>query len=290
MRWLAFLLAVPAFGLGPVLPDFLPAGTNFVIGVQLHRVLESPLGKKFGAEAAKLPQAQFGGIDFARDVDEILIAGNAKDNNEALLVLKGRFTGTGVISDPKMPKALLAFLDASTAIAGDAALVRAALDLHGKGAPPHAGLETRIASFAGQYDIWGAGDNIDPVDGFSFGANLSQGLDIAAEIHVRSAADVAKINDTLKPFQAMLRSQAGASKFNVQMQGRTLKISMTVPQAELEKAMEAQKQALTAAILQQMSPHLQIAPKPAQTKPKDPGRILTDERGNTVSVRLPGGQ
>src|SRR5579883_2547339 len=51
MRWLALLLAAPAFthagyALGPLLPDFLPADTKLVIGIQVRRIIDSPLGKE----------------------------------------------------------------------------------------------------------------------------------------------------------------------------------------------------------------------------------------------------
>ena len=283
MRWLALFVAVPAFALGPVLPDFLPADTKVVIGIHLRRVMESPLAKSAALHAVKLPETKVGDIDFMRDVDDILIAASSAENNEALFVMKGRFTPRPILSDPRMPKMLLAVLDSSTAIAGDAELVRAAMARRGKGALPPASLETRAAALANKYDVWGAGGQVDPVDTFSFGADFSQGLDIIGEVRLRNATDMDKINQMLKPFEAALRQQSGSSKVNFQVQGRTIRITLSVPQAELEKAIEKQKQAFTAAILQQMSPRLKITPKP-----KDPGQIVKDDKGDTVSVRLPG--
>ena len=299
MRWLAFLLAVPGFALGPVLPDFLPPDSKVVIGIQLRRVMESPIGKSLAAHAVSIPQTKVGGIDFAKgmdflkDVDEVLVAASGTQSQTALLVLKGRFQAPAVLEDPQNSHMLLTILDASTAIAGDADLVRAAMSRRGKGARVPASLEARVAPLAARYAVWGVGNGVDTIDGFWFGADLSQGLDVNAEMQLHSAADVEKFNQMLKPFQAMLRAQTGASKFDLRMQGRTLRVSLLIPQAELEKAIEAQKQALTSMILQQMAPPQMTPPQmtPLPTpKPKDPGQILKNEKGDTVSVRLPGGE
>jgi hypothetical protein len=290
---MAWILAIPAFStpgfaLGSVLPDFLPADTKLVIGIQLRHIIDSPLGKELAAHVVTMPQSQVpalqvGGIDFMRDVDDVLVAANGAQKATGLLVLKGRFSGPPTFEDPQHPGMLLAILDPNTAIAGETGVVRAAIAQRGHGAPLPA-LEARAEALAAQYDIWGAGDQIDSIDGFSFGAALRQGLDLTAEVVLHSAADVAKINEFVKPLEAMLHSQSSATKFHLGIEGRTLRLALNVPEEELKKAIDSQKQLLTSAFLQQMQ---QMQPKP---KPKAQLKILNDPAGNTVNVRLGGGK
>jgi hypothetical protein len=298
MRWIALLLAVPmlegpAVALGPVLPDFLSADTKVVIGIQLRHLLDSPYIKGLALNATSLPQTKFGSLDILKDVDEVLVATDAGENASALLVLKGRFGSPSVQEDPAHAHMLLAILDSTTAIAGDAALVRAAMAKRGKGSPPLPEMEARIGELMSHYDIWGIGDHVpktkqagqmDSIDGFSFGAALQKGLDLTGSVHLRTAADVQKLNAMLAPIQAMLTAQKSASKFDAHMEGSTLRVSLFVPEEELKKGIEAQKQAFisgfTSALQRQTAP----------PKPKEEGKILTDARGDTVSVKLPGGR
>jgi hypothetical protein len=305
---MVLLLAAAAVGQSPawaadaVLPNFIPADTKVVMGFQVRRILDSPVGKSMATDAAKVPTAQLAGIDFLKDVDEVLVATTAAGQNPpALLVLKGRFHvtpgkryhGVSIAEDPAHATALVAILNESTAIAGEAEQVHAAIDRRGRGAPA-AALSARIQALADRYDIWGAGDHLpkpaqagqwDSVDGFSFGAALRQGLELTAEIHLRSAADAEKMTASLKPIEAMLKARSGSTKFDLQAKGGTLQLSLAVPEAELKKGIEAQKAAFAAALAGQMGRMGQTS----LPKPKSEGRILTDSQGNTVSVTLPGG-
>lgn len=284
------LLAGPAFALGPVLPDYLPSDTKVVIGVNLRRILDSPMGKELAAKAVKLAPQTLADIDFLKDVDELLIATNAVGQNPSgLLVMKGRFKGPAVLTDPKNPNATFAILDETSAIAGESALVNAAIASRGKGATFPA-IETRIAPLLNRYDVWGAG-RVESGEEFSFGAALQQGLDLMAEIRMSSASEMAKLMETIKPFQAMLKAQTGASKFNFQTQGRTLKVSVSIPEEELKKAIVTQKAALTDTLMRQfaaMTPA--AAPVPPPKPPRTEGQILKDSRGDTLRVMLPGGR
>jgi hypothetical protein len=276
------VLAGRAFALGPVLPDYLPADTKVVIGINLRHLIDSPLGKELSAHATALPiPAELPGLDFLHDVDEILIATNAAGQNApALLVLKGRFQGPSVQTDPKHPGMTLAILDANSAIGGETALVQAAMERRGKGAT-FAAMEARIAPLVTHYDLWGAG-RVDSGEEFSFGASLQEGLEVAGEVRFNSPAQMKQITEMLKPFEEMLKAQAGsASKVSIQTQGMTLKVSMKIPEEELKKAMEAQKDAIMGTLASQFQPK----PKP----PKTEGKILTDQKGNTLRVVLPGG-
>src|SRR5690349_7652132 len=96
MRWTVFLLACCSWAVDSSLPEFLPAGTKIVIGVQVRRLLESPLTAGLTSAqagfAAQMAKAKLGGIDIFKDIDEVIIAAtNTGQDGPALTVIKGRF-------------------------------------------------------------------------------------------------------------------------------------------------------------------------------------------------------
>ena len=302
MRWFVLFTAIPAFAVGPVIPNYAPPDTKVVIGIELRRLLDSPLAKGASISQAKLPIPQIGGIDFLKDVDELLITTSAEGQNPpALLLLRGRFHPSGsseyhgvpVWEASQKPSGLLAILDPTTAIAGDAALVHAAIDHRAEDGSSFPELEARIQPLSGKYDIWGAGERIpksaqpgqmDSIDAFSFGVTFQDGLDAVADLHLRSAADVQKVRDFLKFFGGMLQSQSGGGKFHVGVERNSLHVAFFVPKEQLKKAMQTQMDTLMSAFAKGMSSTPFIPPVP-----KTEGKILTNEHGDTARVVLPGG-
>ena len=302
MRWIAFLLAGTAWASDTVLPELVPPDTKLVIGVQLRRILDSPFGKSVSAEAGPLAGAKFGGVDPLKDIDRVFLASSGADQKSpSLIVLTGRFHaqpgtsyhGVTVSAVPGHDDQVFAILDGATALAGDAGLVHAAIDRRGKGASAPSQLLARLEAVSARYDFWGIGEHLPPggqngqmdsVDGFSFGAALRQGLDLSGEVHLRSAADVAKMTPTLKMVEAMIQSPSSATKFHFESQDGTLKVTLQVPEAELKKGLEAQKTFLASAIAGQMRT---IKPQPAE-RPRAEAKIVTDAQGNTLSITLPG--
>jgi hypothetical protein len=302
MRWIALLLAATACAAETSLPEIVPPDTKVVIGIQVRRLLDSPLGRKLSADAGKSAALKVAGVDLLKDVDEVVIATSGVGQNPpSLLVLTGRFhAGTGekyhdvpVMSVPQHADQILAILDETTALAGDRALVRGAIDRRGKGASAAAGLLERIGEMSGRYDVWGVGDHLpksaqpgqmDSVDGFSFGAALREGLEATAEIHLRSAADAEKATAMLKMLEAMVQSQSSAAKFHFESHDGTLKVALSIPEAELKKAIEAQKTVIASAIMGQMRAAKPMGP----VKPKQEAMIVNDSNGNTLRVTLPG--
>ncbi len=309
MRWIALLLAGSAWAADFPMPEFVPPGTTLVMGIQLRRILDSPLGKRItedAGHAAIAAQAQFGGIDFLKDVDQMLLAtsGTGKET-PALIVMKGRFHetegqryhGVSILTVPQHPDQLLAIVDPSTAIGGTVALVHAAIDRRGDDSARSPEMAQRIAALAGQYDVWGLGDHLPPsgepgqldsVDAFSFGAALRDGLHMNAEVHLRSAADAAKMTASIRMLQAMIQSQSGATQFHLAAEGSTLKLAVEIPEAELKKGIEAQKAAIAAAVMGQMSAAKPQLGKLRIEKPKAEAKIVTNEKGETVHITLPG--
>lgn len=285
-----------------VLPGFIAPDTKVVFGIQLRRILDSAAGKSLTSGTGTFSVPELAGLDLMRDVDEVIIATNAEgENPPGLLVLIGRFHPSRGKSYHQVPivetaasgGSAVAFLDESTAIAGRPAEVHAAIDHRDQGSSAAAGFSARAGELAARYDVWGVGshlpmsghgEQVDAIDGFSFGAALGEGLALTADIHLRSQADADKIGASLKLFEAMVHSQSSAAKFNLQAKGATVQLSLFVPEAELKKAIEAQKGALAGALTGRMAA---ARPKPADP-PKPEAKIVTDASGNTIQVTLPG--
>lgn len=302
MRWIALLLAGTAWGGGTSLPELVPPDTKVVIGIQVRRLLDSPLGKKLSADAGKIPALELGGVDLLKDVDEAVIAtSGAGQNPPCLVVLTGRFHAKAptsyhdvpVVQVPQHADQILAILDESTALAGDLGLVHGAIDRRGKGTSAAGELLGRIGDMSGRYDVWGVGDHLpksaqagqlDSVDGFSFGAAFRNGLDVSADIHLRSAADAEKVAPMLKMLEAMVQSQSSAAKFHFESHDGNLKLALAIPEAELKKALDAQKAVIASAVMGQMRAAKPVAPP----KPKQEATIVNDSKGNTLQVMLPG--
>lgn len=161
----------------------LPAGTKVVMGIAVGALAQSPLTKSVlaqatalrpGAGAEWMKLSSVAAFDPFRDLDEILIGSTgAGQNAPTIVVLRGRFKskeidrlspanvqasykGVRMFGDGKGSSGVLALLNGSTALAGDARLVRAAIDRGG--AAGDAGLTARIEAMRSAYDIWAFGE------------------------------------------------------------------------------------------------------------------------------------
>jgi hypothetical protein len=235
-------------------------------------------------------------LDPLKDVDSIVIASTGEgEAPPAVTILRGRFSGLKLV-DVKNPMGTVVLFDESTMIAGDAAEVHAAMLRRGTAPGLNPALAARITALAARFDFWGTGDNpkgfaaakgqaggFDAVDHFEFGASFRNGLSLDAEVHVRSAQDAQKLAESMKFFEAMMtgvKNSASGTKFNLHIQEGTLKLSLTIPEEELKKAIAAQKASMAAGM---------AAGLKAQPKPDLRGKIVTSPNGDTISVTLPGG-
>ena len=204
--------------------DFLPSDTKVVFGIHVSAIVESAIFKDAGAGTQKLGEdwlklVAITGFDPLHDIDEILMASPAdKENAPALLVVRGRFNlermgagapryhGVAMVGDSKTGKGVLALLDATTAVAGELPVVRAAIDRRGHGAPMEEQLAVRVQSLRDRFDIWGTGertegfvpptgkrDELASMDRFEFGIRVSKGFELGAELHARSQQDAEKL-------------------------------------------------------------------------------------------------
>ena len=315
---LALLVAtLPAAASDPVLPDYLPSGTTAVFGIRMRDIVDFLQSQSFAAEwrgtgTRLLAQTPLAGLDPLKDIDEVLITSTGEgENPPVLLVLRGRFDvnraasgakdyhGVRILEDAKKTGAI-AILDASTAIAGDMPLVRAAIDRRGSGAEIAASLAARIEPLRSRYSIWGIGDRpeqppahagppdpLESVDQFEFGADLAHGLELAAKIHVRTREDAEKMASSLALAETMLKGGKASStgtRFEMHTENGWLNVALTIPQEALNKAIQEQSTALQSAVMSRLP-----AEAPSR-KPAAPpgGKVVTDAHGDALVVTLPG--
>jgi hypothetical protein len=309
MRLLAAILllarAVPAADLAAA--DYFPPDTKVVIGIEVKGIIEAVV-KNFGADSLKQGAAltasgPLAGFDPTKDLEEVLIATSGQgDHPPTLMVLRGRFDlsrmgakakpyhDVQIIEDPQKPGEIMALLDGSTALAGDVALVHAAIDRKGGASP----WTERIGPLRTRYAVWGIGegmeglpaaagqgDTMKSLDRFDFGAAFSHGLDLTAALHFRSPEEAQKMG-------AMLGMMKGAmapngTKFNLETANGTMRISVQMTEEEIKKAIETQKDALAAAVMSKMTV-TPVTPKKPESKE---GKIVTGPQGDTVTVTLP---
>jgi len=308
------LIPRPGSAAGAALLDYLPPGTKVVLGIQVQGAigaLAQDLGPELlGKGSTLLAQTPLAGFDPLKDLDEVLIASSGKGNNPpALAVLRGRFDverlgrsatryrDVLVVEGAKGQDGVLALLDSSTALAGDAALVRAAIDRRGQGAETGSDWAERIEALRSHYTIWGIGEGLeglpdtpgqpgglDSLDRFAFGAAFTHGLELTAELHLRSPQDAEKVSALLSLIQAA--PQASGARFEVESANGTLRILVALPEEELKKAMAAaQRGFLDSAALSQLGGKPDGASKPPS--PPD-GKVVTNTEGDTMVLTLPG--
>jgi hypothetical protein len=325
----------------PSLPEYVPPDTRILIGVQVRTIMDSNWGKavieqiKITFGDAWLKQAPFKGFDPLKDLDELWLAGSSTDKTAPMLaILRGRFdksrlpAATGRYhAVPLIPvdakrQQLLAIVDDSTLLAGDRFIVERAIDRHGLNT-----VDSHLAAAAtelrARYWIWALADRLDGppapksasqgnpgVESFEFGLALNHDLDLAAQLHMRSPADAQKMLATMGLLQMMNKSQPpGAIQMKIESRvtGKTLDVSLRVPEEELKQAWEQQRAMIAqrlAQLPQQIAaarsgkglsafagPAQALAPAQAVHARPTPGkdsRIVNDEDGITVQLTLPG--
>jgi hypothetical protein len=125
------------------------------------------------------------------------------------------------------------------------------------------------------------------VDRFAFGVTLANGLELTADLHVRSPKDLEKLSASLQFLEVMLKAQpAGGNeaRFDLRTEDGAIHLSLSIPEEALKKAVAAQRASLALAVAG--SPAA-VAPAP-KAAPPGKTKIVQDAAGNTVSVTLPG--
>src|SRR5581483_9109373 len=171
---LPLLLAAPVFCTADSnLVDLLPSDTQIAFGIHVRTVVDSELARNLTAEL-KGQTAQWqtmiamAGFDPLHDLDEVLIASTGAGKKvPTLIVARGRFDVAKlapnaeeyhgvplVTSTSKQADGVYGFLDATTALAGDPEMVKAAIDRRDQPAHLDSALAAKIAGYREHYDIW----------------------------------------------------------------------------------------------------------------------------------------
>jgi hypothetical protein len=282
-----FLLALPACAAedsGAF--DLLPPGARIVFGMRVRAVVNSTLAQSLNSEiqgASGDWQKLVAGVGFdpLHDLDEVVLASTGEGKEApVLIVVRGKFDtarlaakaepyhGVPLVSMGEKVSAggkpaILAILDSSTVLTGDPEEVKAAIDRRGSPTQLDPALAARIADYRQHYEIWGVAENpaglarrlsdssgpqpFDSIDRFQLGLGLNHGLQIAAELHARSAEDTAQLTSTLRLIEGMLKtSQPSANagtKLSIESAEGTLKIALAVSEEDLKKAIAQQRSA-----------------------------------------------
>jgi hypothetical protein len=350
---LPLLLAAPVYCAdNSDLVNLLPSDTQVAFGIKVHSVLNSELAKNLTAEmkgqAGDLQKLiALSGFDPMTDLDEILIGSTgAGEKPPTLIVARGKFdvekltpnaelyNGVRLVTsqNPQAP-GVYGFLDEMTAIAGDPETVKAMIDHRGDASTLEAKLASQIAEYRDHYDIWAivnrpegltkympktnrAAAGLDSIDHFQFGLSVQRGLDLAAEVHARTAKDAEQLATTMQFLDAMTKASPSASKgtqfaFNKSDDG-TLKVTLAVSEEELMKGIEQQRKAglqwgltpsgaqpkaaeATAPRTVSAQPVLppvaqEKAPVPVQAAPKRVAPGVGGDDGHTAVFKLPSPQ
>ncbi|MCU1238293.1 MAG: hypothetical protein JWP63_6260 [Candidatus Solibacter sp.] len=313
--WMALAVARVVLAGDFALQEYLPPDTKVVMGLRVRSLTESSLFAQNGQSAKSMSEswlklATFTGFDPLHDIDEVLLTSAAdKENAPALLVLRGRFNVEKLTEGAKLyhgvplrtttdkgATSVFGVLDATTALAGDGPLVRAAIDRRGQPAVYDRSLVERVASLRERFDLWGTGERpqgfiapggqneqLNSIDRFEFGIRITNGLELGAEVHARSSKDTEKLAASLGLLQMMAKAQSNSAKFDVKVEDNTLKLSFAISEAELKKAIEAQQ-----------AQGRRTQTQPAQTQPTVVGqpveapRTQTATPGGTSVFMLPG--
>ena len=338
----AFLLASRALlAADPPLPDYVPPGTRILIGVEVRSILDSDLGKsvieqvKTASGDQWMKEMPLKGFDPLKDLDEVWIASTSTDRNApSLAILRGRFNSSRLPNAigsyhqvPLVPmdakrEQLLAILDSATLLVGDRITVERAIDRRASRIPADTSLAAAATAMRERYWIWGVANHLDGlfalkataqgtqgVDSFEFGLSLNRDLEIVAQLHMRTADDAQKLLATLTMLQMMAQNQKQGNQVSIESHatGKTIDISVRVPEDELKKAW-AQQRATIAERLSQLPQEIAAAragkgfnpfgdrptgAAPAraaspQSPPSRESKIVNDQDGNTVQLTLPG--
>ena len=322
-----------------VLTDFFPPDTKVVFGTRVHNLELSSVAQSFSKQAQEagaswLKMAPFAGLNILRDIDEVMLCNSGKGNNTpSLIVVAGRFDvakmaagaklyhDVPVLGGEKEQSSLIAFLDDHTILAGNATLVHNAIDHRAGGARIDTAFNDRLTSLRQRYDVWGVGERtpdpaaakpgtagLDFLDRFQFGVQLASGLELTAELHAKSAADLEKLSASLQLMASVLKGKSNTTngpKFELKTEDSTVKLTLSIPEADLLKIVNSELAVLSPGAKPATAPEPpastpETAPAPLPAPPVPPSKPMPiaavkpanaqvfDKDGNTLILQLPG--
>jgi hypothetical protein len=272
-----------------------------------------------GAELQNL----FGQIGFNpfEDIQELIVATNGTGKNPpTLVVMRGSDRLRQLIEmknsqSKRGSTAFAAFGD--VLVTGDAAEVKAARARHGRGPSLNGAMARRIAAMSAKYDLWvisnvpvsslaanmdrsksaGMGnlEMLKSIEQFSAGLGFSSDFVLQIEVTARDAASAATLADSAKMLLAMAQQQRAArdpaamdalQRLQFQVQGRVLRIGMSVPAEEVQKQMQMLQ-------AQMPVPDPSAGPPPVAPKPRPPANtdiVIQSSPKDMGTVKISGSQ
>ena len=253
----------PSVKIDPALATLVPSDALLLAGVRLEALRATPLYRSLGSPAALLSGT---GIDLDK-VWEILAVSNGR---RTAILARGKFSDTGLEPRLDIPGAsrttykgyamtatdtlALAFMNPSTAVAGQPDAVRAILDGRGQSSGPPPALEKQIEQIGPQNQIWAVGagsaelaqaaprtgnlSNVATalrlVETFRIAAQAGPALRIAATAHCRNQGDAESLSGALR-FFAMLAGLKTSSGVQIESNGVEVRIDASIPPETIEK-------------------------------------------------------
>jgi hypothetical protein len=244
---------------------FVPPDTMALAGIRLDQLRETPVYRKLAAQH-RIPRfdefRNDTGIDPERDIRELLLA---YDGQNALWIARGAFR----MKEPGSPgNGTTAVIDTSTALAGPAPVVRAAIDRYRTGRSGAPGsLLARVEALPGDPQIWavtsgwtglrpdtlrqmGNAANLDRVlrsaDNTTLTADLRVGLHAAMAAECRTEPDARNLSAELRGLLGLVRSvprnrpdlRRAFDDVQVTQQDRSVRVNVDIPQDLVERLLD----------------------------------------------------
>jgi hypothetical protein len=280
-----------------------PAGAKVVAGIDVRTATASAFGQ-FVLSRAQHEDAEFQkfveatGFDPRRDISELLFVSleAAPKNGNGIVLARGTFdvdrltayaqsrgkanvttyNGVRFVSVGEGDHGAFAFLDNTTAVAGNSASVKAAIDRRSATAGLEHAMTTKVQDLSARYDAWmvasGVFDGrfmprvgdaapkgpVNPVvlqsiEQTSGGVKFGSMVEVAGEAVTRSDKDATALVDIIRFLAGMVqlnRERPEVAEFakaldslNVSATGPAVKVSISIPEAELERIMSQPKRA-----------------------------------------------
>jgi hypothetical protein len=296
-------LALPAFAVDPALLRMVPPGAKVIAGIDVRAAAASPFGQ-FVLSRAQQEEREFqqfiqaSGFDPRRDLTELLFVSldPTPRHGDGLVLARGRFdvdrliafvqskskaavtmyNGVRFVSMGDGENGAFALLDETTAVAGKAASVKAAIDRRNASVALEQAMSAKVQDLSAQYDAWmvasgvfdrrfmpPAGDAapkspvnpvvIQSIEQTSGGVKFGTVVQVDGEAVTRSDKDATALVDIITFMRSMIQLNrerpevtlfaSALDSLKVSAEGTAVKLSISVPEADLERIMTQPKRA-----------------------------------------------
>jgi hypothetical protein len=277
----------------PALVALLPPDAKAVAGVNAAQFKGSAFGQFLLSQVSQNEQGfeklmALTGFDPRRDVQEVLAASTESGPQHGIVAVRGSFDvpritglfkaqggqtemyGNIEMLKPKPPSSganamaepAIAFLDNSLVIAGNADLVRGAIDRRGGSSVLSADLAAKVAEMSAAQDVWGVstlplpsvqtpnpdvngalqGDLFKSIESTSGGVSFDSGAQVTGEAVTKTEQDAKSLSDALKFLVQLVQMKAPQgpaadllANLSVTSEANRVKVSFAVTEGQLEQ-------------------------------------------------------